>query len=352
MKRTLFLSFLILITSVVAYSQNTNDIFNALKDCRETNRLLKTEKTILSDSLKSIKNSIKIYEQKKEIGEKRKIRISDSITLCRSILNTEKRKPSTYNARIVKLSDSINMMRKKNEDLTDTILNLQKRIQRDKGILSKEDNEYKKELRDAETQMNKAREDGKQKGMDSIKKMVWEKYSNKKKFDYKIYSVKDFVAKDQAIIRDSVKIDMLVMYYEAKTCLEHRYDANQLAKSKKQVDLILKQFPNSLKAKELKTALTNYQTINERFEKLIADMDAYNEKNPGLTDKVRDNKKMKFMGMISNFIGSEEDSIRFSFDMYPYISNKLVELMVLKNKNDDDNVGEGVNKNVSYMLNN
>lgn len=245
-------------------------------------------------------------------------------------------------------TDSVNMLLKTNETLVNQVAKLKRTsIELDKQIRDERD-AYDKDLKDANTQKHNAKQLGFDKGKTEVGNSIAGKYNGKTLDDLISMDSYDYIKGDVAIV-DSVDksgdVKMLTKYYEIKNCLNVKYDEQTVAKSTESIDVIIRKYAqkgvNSIKARELKALLVDYKDINEAFVALVDSLDTYNQKEIiGDQDKIAKKKKSYYMKKISDFVGFYDN-----FDQYPYIYDRLFEIISIKSSDD------GINKNVGYLLN-
>jgi len=243
-------------------------------------------------------------------------------------VSSEKQKVSDLNKN--KIKEERDNLQTKVESL-DTVISKQKQTIADK------DKQITNEKANAKTTADNAKNDGKSEALASIVNS----YKNRPFDDFIKSSTKESVARDMQLVDNNPEVkpvlNDLQIYFNASELLSEKFDANQIKNAQTQLSQIKRE---SKRLDALKDDVEFYQDFNNALKETVSKLVNLDKRNSANGDS--EIQKLKFNDIVT--ILTDYMYNYYDYAKYPYLSDRVLEIIKRKQPNADADVTDLLKK--------
>jgi hypothetical protein len=305
----------------VAFSQ---DIFKEYRKLSAENDSL-TKEVIkpLNDSI--IKLNYAHNEEMSKLQEQIKILENDTIDL--------KIKVKVLESRVSNLDQ--NLVKVERDNLNKKVDSLSAEVKELEIIISQKEDKIDQEKQLCEQRSMKEKEKGKQEALNLIIQTYHKTFD-----ELVISSTLKSVERDSSIVGDNIEVGQKLLslqkYFFAEQILSEKYDEQKVITAQTQISGL----DQTELVKNLNGKLLKYKLCNDGLKTTIDSILLIDKQFIGNDDYTREMKLQKILSRLAWYFRN----YRFNFTDYPYLSEIVLEIIKLKQKDADTNISFLLNK--------
>ena len=317
MKKIIVLALLICVVNK-AYSQ-TDSLF-----------LKNYDQKILENS--KLKTDLQTEKQKffklSDAYNKDTLALKNQIKDLRNEVSSEKQKVSDLNK---------NKIKEERDNLQTKVDSLNTVISKQKQTIADQDKQITNEKTNAKITADNAKNDGKLEALASIVNS----YKNRPFDDLIKSSTKESVARDMQLVGNNPEVkpvlNDLQIYFNARSLLSEKFDANQIKNAQTQLSQIKRE---SKRLDALKDDVEFYQDFNNALKETVSKLVNLDKRNSANGDS--EIQKLKFNDIVT--ILTDYMYNYYDYAKYPYLSDRVLEIIKRKQPNADADVTDLLKK--------